>query len=94
MNSLMHAKPDSAPWYLVSLGNGWVVHAVSKILNRPNLCDELCAANHLPEHLDVRKEMMQWWADYLDANQSAYVAPYHFPQKTADKEKLVTDNTV
>jgi hypothetical protein len=43
MNSLMHAKPDSAPWNLVPLGKGSVGHAVSKILNRPDLCDELCA---------------------------------------------------
>ncbi len=43
MNSLMHAKPDSAPWNLVSLGENSVGHAVSKILNRPELCDELCA---------------------------------------------------
>jgi hypothetical protein len=43
MNSLMHAKPDSAPWNLVSLGKDAVGHAVSKILNRPDLCDDLCA---------------------------------------------------
>ena len=43
MNSLLHAKPDSAPWNLVVLSNGGVGHAVSKILNRADLCDELCA---------------------------------------------------
>jgi hypothetical protein len=43
MNSLLHAKPDSAPWNLVSLGENEVGHAVSKILNRPELCDDLCA---------------------------------------------------
>lgn len=43
MNSLLHAKPDSAPWNLVSLGEKGVGHAVSKILNRPELCDDLCA---------------------------------------------------
>lgn len=43
MNSLLHAKPDSAPWNLVSLGEDQVGHAVSKILNRPELCDDLCA---------------------------------------------------
>jgi len=43
MNSLMHAKPDSAPWNLVPLGGNNVGHAVSKILNRPELCDDLCA---------------------------------------------------
>ena len=43
MNTLLHAKPDSAPWNLVSIGEGGVGHAVSKILNRPELCDDLCA---------------------------------------------------
>ena len=43
MNSLLHAKPDSAPWNLVSIGENGVGHAVSKILDRPALCDELCA---------------------------------------------------
>jgi hypothetical protein len=43
MNSLLHGKPDSAPWNFVSLGENRVGHAVSKILNRPELCDDLCA---------------------------------------------------
>ena len=43
MNSLLHAKPDSAPWNLVSMGEDRLGHAVSKILNRPELCDDLCA---------------------------------------------------
>ena len=43
MNSLLHAKPDSAPWNLVSMGEKGLGHAVSKILNRPELCDDLCA---------------------------------------------------
>jgi hypothetical protein len=42
MNSLMHAKPDSAPWNLVSIRDKGLGHAVSKILNRPELCDDLC----------------------------------------------------
>ncbi len=43
MNSLLHGKPDSAPWNLVSIGEKGLGHAVSKILNRPELCDDLCA---------------------------------------------------
>lgn len=43
MNSLVHAKPDSAPWNLIPLGDEAVGHATSKILNRPDLCDDLCA---------------------------------------------------
>lgn len=43
MNSLLHAKPDSAPWNFVPLSEDRIGHAVSKILNRPELCDDLCA---------------------------------------------------
>jgi hypothetical protein len=47
MNSLLHAKPDSAPWIMVELGGGKLGFAPSKILNRPDLCDDLCA-NAIP----------------------------------------------
>lgn len=43
MNTLPHAKPVSAPSTLVSMGEGRLGHAVSKILNRPDLRDDLCA---------------------------------------------------
>ena len=33
---------------------------------------------HKAEHLDERRLMLQWWADYLDANQDEYVVPYEF----------------
>jgi hypothetical protein len=47
MNSLLHSKPDSAPWNMVPLEETGLGHAVSKILNRPDLCDDLCA-NAIP----------------------------------------------
>jgi len=47
MNSLLHSKPDSAPWNIVPLAETRFGHAVSKILNRPDLCDDLCA-NAIP----------------------------------------------
>ena len=59
MNSLLHAKPDSAPWNLISMGEGRLGHAVSKILNRPDLCDDLCA-NVFP------------WVGVLQAMMAAY----------------------
>jgi hypothetical protein len=43
MNSLLHAKPDSARWNLVWTEDGKLGHASSRILNRPELCDDLCA---------------------------------------------------
>lgn len=61
-NSLLHAKPDSAPWNLVSVGEKGVGHAVSKILNRPELCDDLCA-NVIPWVAVVQGMMAAYFPD-------------------------------
>ena len=47
LNSLVHGKPDSAPWSIVKLDDGKFGHASSKILNNPELCDDLCAETTL-----------------------------------------------
>lgn len=70
MNSLLHAKLDSAPWNLVPLGEKGVGHAVSKILNRPELCDDLCV-NVIP-WLTVIQTMM---AAYFPRESSAQQPP-------------------
>ncbi|HBR1893737.1 site-specific integrase [Klebsiella quasipneumoniae subsp. similipneumoniae] len=36
---------------------------------------------HKAEHLEARIEMMQWWADYLDASREGYVAPYIYARQ-------------
>ena len=65
MNSLLHSKPDSAPWNMVASESG-LGHAVSKLLNRPDLCDDLCA-NAIP-WLVVIQGMM---AAYFPSEQSS-----------------------
>lgn len=62
MNSLLHAKPDSALWNLIPLGETGVGHAASKILNRPDLCDELCA-NMIPWLVVVQAMMAAYFPD-------------------------------
>jgi len=62
MNSLLHAKPDSAPWNMVLLSSGGLGHAVSKILDRPDLCDDLCA-NAIPWLVVVQCMMAAYFAD-------------------------------
>ncbi len=64
MNSLLHSKPDSAPWNLVELEGVGIGHAVSKILDRPELCDELCA-NAIPWLVVVQGMMAAYFADEL-----------------------------
>jgi len=61
MNSLLHAKPDSAQWNMVPLGDsGGLGHAVSKILNRPELCDDLCA-NIIPWFAVIQSMMAAYF---------------------------------
>lgn len=33
---------------------------------------------HKGKHLDQRRLMLQWWADYLDANSNGMVRPSEF----------------
>jgi hypothetical protein len=62
MNTLLHAKPDSAPWNLISIAEGRLGHAVSKIPSRPDLCDDLCA-NVIPWVAVVQGMMATYFRD-------------------------------
>ena len=42
LNSLTHGDPASAMWNLVETEPGKVGHAVSKLLERPDICDKVC----------------------------------------------------
>lgn len=33
---------------------------------------------HKAEHLDERKLMLQWWADFLDANRKGVISPFDY----------------
>ena len=64
MNSLLHGKPDSAPWNLISMSGDRHGHAVSKILNRPKLCDDLCA-EVIPWLAVIQAMMAAYFPDIL-----------------------------
>ncbi|EHO9076588.1 integrase [Salmonella enterica] len=38
----------------------------------------LTAAIHKAEHLEERRLMLQWWADFLDTNSEKVVSPFDF----------------
>ncbi|MNQ46532.1 integrase [compost metagenome] len=41
---------------------------------------------HKAEHLEERRLMMTWWADYLDANREEHITPYEFAHKVGADE--------
>lgn len=56
----------------------WSKDAVERQMSHQERNSVRAAYIHLAEHYEERKQMMQWWADYLDANREGYVTPYEF----------------
>ncbi|WP_336220652.1 tyrosine-type recombinase/integrase [Citrobacter amalonaticus] len=56
----------------------WSKDAVERQMSHKERSNVRAAYIHLAEHFEERKQMMQWWADYLDANREGYVTPYEF----------------
>lgn len=56
----------------------WSRDAVERQMSHQERKRVRAAYIHKAQHLDERKEMMQWWADYLDANRFRHVVPYDF----------------
>lgn len=36
---------------------------------------------HKARMMEERKLMMQWWADYLDANREIYIPPWEYAER-------------
>ncbi|MBT9185224.1 tyrosine-type recombinase/integrase [Pectobacterium punjabense] len=56
----------------------WSRDAVERQMSHQERNGVRAAYIHKAEHLDERRLMLQWWADYLDANRDEYVVPYEF----------------
>lgn len=56
----------------------WSSDAVERQMSHQERKRVRAAYIHKAQHLDERREMMQWWADYLDANRFRHVVPYGF----------------
>lgn len=40
---------------------------------------------HTTKYLEERRLMMQWWADYLDANRESYISLYDFARRNKQR---------
>lgn len=56
----------------------WSRDAVERQMSHQERNGVRAAYIHKAEHLDERKLMLQWWADFLDANRVRGVSPFEF----------------
>ena len=59
----------------------WSKDAVERQMSHQERNNVRAAYIHLAEHLDERRLMLQWWADYLDANRDRAVRPFEFAHR-------------
>lgn len=59
----------------------WSEDAVELQMSHKESNSVRAAYTHKAKHLDQRRLMLQWWADYLDANSSCMVRPFEFANK-------------
>ncbi len=59
----------------------WSRDAVERQMSHQERNGVRAAYIHKAEHLEECKLMLQWWADYLDANREEHVVPYEFRDK-------------
>ncbi|EAY1316426.1 DUF4102 domain-containing protein [Salmonella enterica] len=56
----------------------WSKEAIEKQMSHQERNSVRAAYIHKAEYLEERTAMMQWWADYLDANREGYISPYRY----------------
>ncbi len=59
----------------------WSKEAIEKQMSHQERNSVRAAYIHKAEYLEERIAMMQWWADYLDANTGGYISPYQFASR-------------
>lgn len=60
-------------------GSGlWADNVIERQLSHLERNNVKVAYLHTSHHLDERRLMLQWWADYLDANRQRFISPYDY----------------
>ena len=59
----------------------WSRDAVERQMSHMERSSVRAAYIHKAEHLDERRLMLQWWADYLDTNREKGVSPFDFAKQ-------------
>ncbi|PHM42764.1 integrase [Xenorhabdus szentirmaii] len=64
----------------------WSDDAIERQLSHIERNNVRAAYIHTSKHLDERRLMVQWWADYLDANREKPITPYDFAKPLRDSK--------
>lgn len=56
----------------------WTEDAIERQMSHSERNNVRAAYIHTSEHLDERRLMVQWWADFLEANGNNCISPYDF----------------
>ncbi|AJJ10489.1 putative prophage p4 integrase [Yersinia rohdei] len=56
----------------------WSKDAVEQQMSHQERNSVRASYIHKAEHLDERRLMLQWWADFLDANRDKGISPFDF----------------
>lgn len=66
----------------------WSDDAIERQLSHSERNNVRAAYIHTSEHLDERRLMVQWWADFLDANKIELISPFDY-----GKTVILNENT-
>src|SRR5699024_2319907 len=56
----------------------WSRDAVERQMSHMERNSVRAAYIHKAEHLEERRLMLQWWADFLDANREKFISPFEY----------------
>lgn len=59
----------------------WSDDAIERQLSHSERNNVRAAYIHTSEHLDERRLMVQWWADYLYSNREKHISAFEFANK-------------
>lgn len=68
----------------------WSRDAVERQMSHQERDTVRAAYIHKAEMIEERRLMVQWWADYLDANRDEHVTPYDFAHRADAAENVVS----
>ncbi|HAO0315345.1 TPA: integrase arm-type DNA-binding domain-containing protein [Escherichia coli] len=56
----------------------WTEDAIERQMSHKEQNNVRAAYTHIAQHITQRRLMLQWWADYLDANKERHIMPFDF----------------